>query len=169
MRLCPWIAAGVLVWLPVAAAAGEKVHAQTQTTLGRQVVLRADAPSVAVVGSPRALYVLHCAGCHGLDGSGAYAAQVPGLRQIGQFLRIPGGREYLVQVPGLMGSGLSDAQVAQVGNWLLGQWVGDALPAGHRPYQAEEIARLRRQPLVDVAAVRAQLLQRLAGGATQPP
>jgi mono/diheme cytochrome c family protein len=154
-----WGVWGCLALWPLIAAAGEKVHAVQHTTTGRQVVLRPDAPSVSVVASVRSLYVLHCAGCHGIDGSGAYGAQVPGLRQMGSFLRLRGGREYLVQVPGMMGSGLSDAQVAQLANWLLAQWGGGALPPGHRPYDGEEVARLRGHSLLDVAATRAQLVQ----------
>ncbi len=138
------------------------VHGQTQTTLGRQVVLRADAPSVSPVHSARALYVLHCAGCHGLDGSGAAAARVPDMRQVGRFLRVPGGREFLIQVPGVMGSGLDDAQVAQVSNWLLAHLATDSVPSPHRPYEAAEVARLRRQALVDVGAARAALAQQAA-------
>ena len=42
----------------------------TDTTLGRQVMARADAPSVATTTHPRASYLLHCAGCHGIDGAG---------------------------------------------------------------------------------------------------
>ncbi len=145
--------------LAVPATPALAVHGQTQTTLGRQVVLRADAPSVSPVHSARALYVLHCAGCHGLDGSGAAAARVPDMRQAGRFLRVPGGREFLIQVPGVMGSGLDDAQVAQVSNWLLATLARDSVPTGHRPYEAEEVRRWRQQPLLDVATVRAALAQ----------
>ena len=139
------------------AASGAGVHEQTQTTLGRQVVLRADAPSYSPANSPRALYVLHCSGCHGLDGSGSISARVPDMRRLGHFLRVPGGREFLVQVPGVMGSGLDDTQVAQVSNWVLDTLAKGSVPARHKPYEANEVARLRQQPLVDVATVRGAL------------
>ena len=46
-------------------------------------------------------YMLNCQGCHLPDGSGFPARQVPDLRnRMGSFLSVPGGREYLVQVPG---------------------------------------------------------------------
>lgn len=138
------------------------VHTQVQTTLGRQVVLRSDAPSLSPAQSPRALYVLHCAGCHGQDGSGSFSARVPDVRAVGHFLRVPGGREFLIQVPGVMASGLDDAQVAAVSNWLLTQLAAASLPPQHRPYDAAEIARLRQQPLVDVAATRSALAQHAA-------
>lgn len=149
---------GTAAWACLAAAP-PAVHGQTQTLLGRQVVLRADAPSVSPAQGARALYVLHCAGCHGQDGSGSPSARVPDMRQVGRFLRVPGGREFLIQVPGVMGSGLDDAQVAQVSNWVLATLAKDSVPAQHRPYDAAEIGRLRRQALVDVGAVRAGLAQ----------
>ena len=161
-----WLRRGVCNWLVAsgtmvsASAPGAGVHEQTQTTLGRQVVLRADAPSTSPASSPRALYVLHCSGCHGQDGSGSPSARVPDMRRLGNFLRVPGGREFLVQVPGVMGSGLDDAQVAVVSNWVLDTWAADSIPPGHRPYDAREIARLRLQPLVDVGVTRAALAQR---------
>ncbi len=39
--------------------------------LGRMVVPRADAPSIASTSHPRSDFVLHCAGCHGVNGAGA--------------------------------------------------------------------------------------------------
>lgn len=157
--------------LACTAAPPVTVHGQTQTTMGRQVVLRADAPSVSPAHGARALYVLHCAGCHGMDGSGSASARVPDMRQVGRFLRVPGGREFLVQVPGVMGSGLDDAQVAQVSNWVLATLAADSVPSVHRPYDAAEIGRLRRQVLTDVGAVRAALAQqaRQIGWPVAPP
>ena len=50
---------------------------------------------------PHADYMLHCQGCHGPDGSGARGA-VPSFRgEVAKFLRVPGGREYLLRVPGI--------------------------------------------------------------------
>ena len=58
------------------------------------------------------------------------------------LLTLPGGREYLVQVPGVMNSGLSDADTARLMNWLLPQVSAETLPPGTLPYDAAEIARL---------------------------
>ena len=144
----------------VTTAQAHEVHGNTRTTLGQQVVLRADAPSVSRVHSPRALYVLHCAGCHCLDGSGSQSARVPDMRQLGLFLRVPGGREFLLQVPGVMGSGLSDMQVAEVSNWVLNSLAPNSIPPGHVAYSAAEVRQARRAPLTDVSAARAVLVQR---------
>ena len=140
-----------------------EVHGNTATTLGRQVVQRANAPSISPAHSTRALYVLHCAGCHSLDGSGSASARVPDMRQLGQFLRVPGGREFLLQVPGVMGSGLNDEQIAQVTNWVLSSIASASIPSQHRDFDASEVSQARRTPLVDVAATRAVLVRRAQG------
>jgi mono/diheme cytochrome c family protein len=141
----------VLAAMPALALGGQ------DTTLGRQVPARADAPSVAATTHARASYVLHCAGCHGMDGAGIPERYVPGLRRVGDFLRVPGGRGYVIQVPGVMGSGLDDAQVAEVANWLLATIARDSAPPGLAPYDVAEVARARAAPLADVAAERKRL------------
>ena len=56
-------------------------------------------------------------GCHLADGRGAPEQGVPSMRGLaGRLLTLPGGREYLVQVPGVMNSGLSDADTARLMN-----------------------------------------------------
>jgi mono/diheme cytochrome c family protein len=158
-------AAAALACAPAAAGGGAGDRPSRDTVLGRMVVARADAPSVAVVSSPRNSYVLSCSGCHGTDGSGAVLGNVPDLRSLGAFLRLPGGREYVLKVPGLMGSGLDDAQAAAVTNWVLANLARESVPAGAPPYDAGEVARARRAPLKDVAAERARLIDeaRIAG------
>jgi mono/diheme cytochrome c family protein len=131
----------------------------TQTVVGRMAALRADAPSLAETTNARSHYVLHCAGCHGLDGSGSIAGQVPDLRRMGAFLGLRGGREYLVRVPGVRGTGLDDAQTAQLLNWVLDTLARGSTPAGQAPhYDAAEVARARGLPLVDVAGERQRLM-----------
>lgn len=132
--------------------------ANAGTILGRQVEPRADAPSAAITSSVRSLYVVHCAGCHGRDGAGTDAGNVPDMRRLGQFLRLEGGREFVIKVPGVMGSGLNDRQVAEVTNWVLATIAPASVPAGHEPYDATEVARARAQPLIDVAQARNRLV-----------
>jgi mono/diheme cytochrome c family protein len=151
MRALPTLLASLL--LAPAAWAQDAVV----TTLGRQVLARADAPAVAATSTARAAYVLHCSGCHGVDGAGLPASYVPGLQRLGDFLRVPGGRAFVVKVPGVMNSGLDDAQVAEVTNWLLATIARDSTPPGHAPYDAAEVARVRAAPLPDVMAERARL------------
>jgi mono/diheme cytochrome c family protein len=139
--------------------AGTGVHGDTKTVTGRQIVLRPDAPAIAPLqGGPRSLFVLYCAGCHGMDASGSALGGVPDMRRVGEFLRVPGGREFLIKVPGVMGSGLDDAQVAAVTNWLLGTLAAGSVPAGHKAYEAGEVARARAEPLKDVVGERGRLV-----------
>lgn len=147
-----------LTWI-LALPLGDAVALGGQNmVLGRMVQARSDAPSVATTASPRARYVLHCAGCHGFDGAGSKSAYVPDIRRLGQFLRIPGGREFIVSVPGVMGSGLNDQQVAEVTNWILAGMAKDSVPEGTPPYTTEEVARARSAPLLDVMASRQHLI-----------
>jgi len=117
---------------------------------------RAATPSV------QAAYMLGCQGCHLEDGRGFPQRGVPALNGfVGNFLQVPGGREYLVQVPGAAQSELSDERLAEVLNWMLRTFSPAQLPADFRPYTASEVGRLRKSPLVEVAPVRGELLRRL--------
>jgi hypothetical protein len=118
------------------------------------------AASPASAGSPQISYMLQCQGCHLADGSGAPGA-VPSLEGMGRFLAVPGGRAYLVRVPGSSQSPLSDRELAELLNWMLRSFTPDATPAHFVPFSAEEVAGVRRPPLIDVEAVRADLLRRI--------
>jgi mono/diheme cytochrome c family protein len=147
-----------LVVTLLAGLLASSAHAGQATVTGVQVPARPDAPAVAATTSVRSLYGVHCAGCHGLDGAGSKLGNVPDVRRLGAFLRLPGGRAFVVSVPGVMGSGLDDRQVAEVTNWVLATLARDSLPEGHRPYEASEVALARSGPLLDVAAVRRRLV-----------
>jgi len=112
--------------------------------------------------APQINYMLHCQGCHLPDGAGT-PGKVPALKHAaGLFLHVPGGREYLIQVPGTAQSALTDSEVAAVLNWILQNFSKDELPDNFAPYSTEEISRYRRKPLADVSAVRAGLMAKLA-------
>ncbi len=121
-------------------------------------------PAAAHAESPRVNYMLECQGCHLADGSGSPGA-VPDLRaSLPALLRVPGGRSYLVQVPGSATSPLSDADLAAVLNWMTATF---AATERVEPFTAAEVAAHRRSPLVEVEARRAELLGasgRAAGG-----
>ena len=117
--------------------------------------------------TPRNDYMLQCQGCHLADGGGSYAAGtdeiggVPSLRGfVGRFLAVPGGREYLIRVPGGAQSPLSDAELAAVLNWMIREFDPEAVSQDFIPFGAQEVARHRR-PLVDVETVRRALLRRI--------
>jgi mono/diheme cytochrome c family protein len=141
----------------IAGSAGWAMGGQNGV-MGRMVPARADAPSVAAASSARSQYMLSCAGCHGFDGAGSKRSAVPDMRRLGLFLRVPGGREFIVKVPGVMGSGLSDEQVAEVTNWVLSGMARASVPAATPPYTAEEIRRARAGTPVDVMKARSELV-----------
>jgi hypothetical protein len=80
------------------------------------------------------------------------------MRQLGEFLKGPEGRRFLLQVPGVMGSGLSDEEVAQVTNWVFTTLVTNINPRTFVSYTAQEVAKARANPLKDVMATRTRLL-----------
>ncbi len=105
-------------------------------------------------------YIMHCQGCHLADGA-ATPDKVPALKQeIGRFLHVEGGREFLIRVPGTSQSALTDEQVAGVLNWILENFSPGELPADFIPYTTEEITR-HRQPLANVTAVRMDLMAQI--------
>jgi len=111
---------------------------------------------------PQQDYVLQCMGCHRADGSGA-PGRVPSLvGQMGRFLRVPGGRAYLVQVPGAAQSTLDDAALAALLVWMLHAFSPGEIPSDFAPYSAEEVARYRAERPADIARQRAELLERIA-------
>jgi len=112
-------------------------------------------------GGPDRDYMLQCQGCHRADGSG-FGASVPDLRgSVGLFLEVPGGREFLVQVPGSAQAPLGDAELAAVLNWMIARFGPERVAASFEPYTGAEVSLLRR-PLLDVAGARAKLVERIA-------
>ncbi len=110
--------------------------------------------------SARLNYILHCQGCHLADGAGT-PDKVPALKQeVGRFLQVEGGRKFLIQVPGTSQSALTDAEVADVLNWILESFSPEQLGSDFIPYTTEEINRHRR-PLVNVSSVRAELVAQM--------
>src|SRR6185503_18374901 len=84
----------------------------------------------AVVAADPALdYTLNCQGCHRADGAGT-PGSVPALAgSVARFLAVPGGREYLVRVPGVSQAGLDDAALADVLNWMVDRFDREHVPA----------------------------------------
>jgi hypothetical protein len=111
----------------------------------------------ATTNDPHLDYVLHCQGCHQAEGQGL-AGSVPQLKgSVARLVGLPGGREYLSRVPGVAQSQLDDAAVASLLNWLLEYFDAANMPSDFRPFTAEEIAPLRRRPLVEASKARAAL------------
>ena len=99
-------------------------------------------------------YVLHCSGCHRLDGSGVTGV-APDLREIGLLVRSRAGRAYLGRVPGVAQAPVSDRELARLLNWVLTEIAQTTVDP---PYSAEEVGALRARPLRDPLAARRDLL-----------
>ena len=111
--------------------------------------------------SPHTNYILMCQGCHLADGAGT-PEKVPALKnEMGRFLQVAGGREYLIQVPGTAQSPLTDKEVAAVLNWILHNFSRSELPADFTPYTTAEVARYRNEPLANASEVRTGLIHKL--------
>jgi len=101
-------------------------------------------------------YMLNCAGCHKPDGTGA--VDVPSLEnQMAKFLSVPGGREFLVSVPGTAQSPLSDSDTANLLNWMLVKFSEAEMPKDFSPYTANDVSAYRTA-LVDVSKKRKLLI-----------
>jgi hypothetical protein len=119
------------------------------------------AATPACAESPRNLYTLNCWGCHRSNGEGV-AGTAPPLINAADFLRVPGGREYLIRVPGVSQSMLDDADTALVMNWILETFSKGRVPADFRPFTAAEIHHARAEPhLFDITEIRTQLLSKM--------
>ena len=107
-------------------------------------------------------YMLECQGCHLPDGSGSSQGSVPSLvDSVGRFVTVPGGRSFLVRVPGSAQSPLDDARLAAVLNWMIRTFGPAQVAATFEPYTAEEVAQHRSDPLTHVARARSELLRQL--------
>ena len=104
-------------------------------------------------------YQLHCMGCHLADGSGQ-PGRVPSIRRpLVRFSPSAEGRGYVVRVPGVAQSPLSNQDTATLLNWMARNLSDLKLPAGFTDYSAAEIQSLRAHPLVTVKTLRARLLR----------
>ena len=90
-------------------------------------------------------YVLHCSGCHGVDGAGV-PGMVPSLRSLAGLLNEEGGRAYLARVPGVAQAPIEDRELADLLNWVMRELSSSR---NFEAYTPDEIARGRSQPLRD--------------------
>ena len=110
----------------------------------------ADAPGVPGVRNAalaRQHWILQCQGCHQPSAGGIAGSTPPLAGSVARFLSVPGGREYLSRVPGVATAALQDRDLAELLNWTLYRFDCGHVPAGFKPYRAEEVGRWRRIPL----------------------
>jgi hypothetical protein len=106
-------------------------------------------------------WTLGCQGCHRADGSGSEGTAPSIAGTVSKFLGVPGGREYLGRVPGVATSPLGNADLAELMNWMFWRFDKEHMPADFVPFTADEIGRLRAQPLrLEATQMRADLLKK---------
>ncbi|MFV0292248.1 MAG: c-type cytochrome [Paracoccus sp. (in: a-proteobacteria)] len=108
----------------------------------------------------RANYILNCSGCHGMTGMGTLEGGIPPFPDsVQKIANSENGRTYLLHVPGVVDNDMTDAEVADVLNYILDQW-GDG--EGH--FTETEVSVRRAVEIGDVVVYRRQLVTEL--GAT---
>ncbi|MBR1177028.1 hypothetical protein JQ617_23960 [Bradyrhizobium sp. KB893862 SZCCT0404] len=108
-------------------------------------------------------WAIGCQGCHRPDASGSTGG-APDMKDfVSRFVTVPGGREYLVRVPGVATAAFSDKDLAALLTFVLRRFDPQHLPADFEPYTAEEIAAGRKHPLrTEAAEVRQRLLSQMS-------
>jgi hypothetical protein len=120
---------------------------------------------VSMAYQPSINFQLQCMGCHLADGSGE-PGRVPSIRgSLAVLLASPAGREYVVRVPGVAQSPLSDEDTAALLNWVVHN-LSAVPPPNFVDYSVGEVQRLRSRPLAQVQETRARLMKQ--GSVTHP-
>ncbi len=106
---------------------------------------------------PNVNYALYCLGCHTSEGEASPLGRIPVLKDaVGHFTRLPEGRRYVVNVPGVVNSDLNPEDTAALLNWLVKYYAGASKPESFTPFTAAEVETLRKPPPDDVMALRAK-------------
>lgn len=117
----------------------------------------------SAIADPKTDYLLYCRGCHLANGVGV-PPDVPTLHdELGRLLAVPGGRDYLVRVPGVSQTDMNNRQLAAVLNWVLSEFNTDTLPDDFEPYTAEEVGTARVKIIEDPLKYRATLIEKHMG------
>jgi mono/diheme cytochrome c family protein len=122
-------------------------------TAGAAAAIAAGAAGPQASAKSSSNYVLGCGGCHGIDGA-SNPKLVPELRgQVGYFLATQRGREYLVRLPNVAFYAVSDAELADVLNYMVFTIGRGGVPVNAKPYTAAEVGNLRKSPLTEVRLI----------------
>ncbi|NVO27532.1 cytochrome c [Donghicola sp. C2-DW-16] len=106
----------------------------------------------------RSNYVLRCTGCHGIEGMGTAEGGVPPFPgSVGHIASIDAGRDYMMHVPGVIASSLSDAEIAAVMNYVMATFDTTDAPE----FTTQEVTRRRALPMTDIVVARRAVVQEL--------
>ena len=121
--------------------------------------------------TPQSDYVEHCSGCHGMQGNSA-PADIPVLRdRVGYFMCTAEGRDYLIRLPNVAYSAITDNQeLADMMNFVVFGLGGHSVPTKARPFTASEVAKLRTHALAtdSLIAARAGVVAKLSDKCSVP-
>lgn len=118
------------------------------SALGLAIMLLLPQVSDANDAQTKMKYTLFCSGCHTADGRGSGDPRIPDMRNfVGYFAAVEGGREFLIQVPGVSTAPLKSKELAQIVNWMLRTFSADQLPDDFKPFDEQEVERLRQYVL----------------------
>lgn len=121
--------------------------------------------------TPESDYVEYCSGCHGMQGNSA-PAEIPVLRdRVGYFMCTKDGRDYLIRLPNVAYSAITDNQeLADMMNFVVFGLGGNSAPKGARPFTAAEVKRLRAEALgtQSLIAARAKVVGKLISDCAAP-
>ena len=107
---------------------------------------------------PQINYALQCMGCHTPDGAGV-PDRVPSIKDtLVPLAGMAEGRRYLVQVPGSAQSTLSNAELAELLNWMIHTLSVVTPPHTLAPFTEAEVKQYRTHTLTQVRATRERLL-----------
>jgi hypothetical protein len=99
-------------------------------------------------------------------------AEIPVLRgRVGYFLCTQEGREYLIRLPNVAYSAITDDQeLADMMNFVVFGLGGNSAPKGAKPYTAGEVARLRSRALAtqSLIAARSDVVGKMVGSCKVP-
>ncbi len=112
--------------------------------------------------------MLYCMGCHGAEAQGVPGKIPPLAHMLGRYMRTAAGRNYVLRVPGAANSVLSDAQLAEVLNWLAKNFDPGELPGDVPLFTTAEVSSARHSPLVSVLAARREVIRGLAASGPAP-
>jgi hypothetical protein len=121
--------------------------------------------------TPQSDYVEYCSGCHGMQGNSA-PAEIPVLRdRVGYFMCTKDGRDYLIRLPNVAYSAISDNQeLADMMNFVVFGLGGASAPKGTSPFTAAEVKRLRANALgtQSLIAARATVVDKMISTCAVP-
>jgi mono/diheme cytochrome c family protein len=169
--------AALLPWLSLAAlsvtglAAAQDSASESPAGAAPSADVPAGVAPAGVADARRAWqnWTLNCQGCHRLDGTGSEGTAPSLAGTVAKFLWVPGGREYLVRVPGVATSPLASDDLAEVVNWMLWRFDKANLPSAFQPFTAAEIAPLRTRPLrLEASQMRTDLLRKAEASGPPP-